>query len=138
MPLDSGGEILLEAVTAAPAEGPVPAGRLGDTVRELPRTLSDAMAPVRDMARTVLDGLRQAGPDEVEVEFGVDLSAETGVVIAKSQTGFHLKVRVLWQREDQPVAPSAGADADAGEGSGSDAGGGTEEGAGADARIASR
>lgn len=101
MPLDGGGEILLEAGAEAPPEGPVKAGRIGDAVRDLPHTLSEALVPVRESARTVLAALWQAGPDEVEVEFGVDLSAEAGAIITKSQAGFHLKVRVLWQNEER-------------------------------------
>jgi hypothetical protein len=32
----------------------------------------------------------------VEVEFGVDLSMQAGVVITKGETGCHLKVKLLW------------------------------------------
>lgn len=79
--------------------GPVKAGRVTDAVRELPSTLQHALIPVRDTARAVLEQLRQAGPNEVEVEFGVDLSAEAGAVITKTAAAVHLKVRVLWNRE---------------------------------------
>ncbi|GAA3367161.1 hypothetical protein GCM10020367_68560 [Streptomyces sannanensis] len=82
MPLEGGGAILLEEVKNTPElDGPVKAGRVGDAVRELPRTLQQSLVPVRDTARAVLDQLRQAGPQEVEVEFGVNLSAKAGAVI---------------------------------------------------------
>jgi hypothetical protein len=98
VPLEGGGAILFEA--ASESAGPVKAGRTGEAVRDLPGTVQQALAPVRETARAVLDQLRQAGPGEVEVEFGVDLSAEAGVVITKSQAAFHLKVRVLWNNGD--------------------------------------
>ncbi|WP_437060616.1 CU044_2847 family protein [Streptomyces sp. enrichment culture] len=99
VPLEGGGEILFEA--AGEAQGPVKVGRVGDVVRELPQTLSSMLTPVRDTTQAVLDLLRQAGPDEVEFEFGLDLSAEAGVVITKTQGAFHMKVRVLWQQDEQ-------------------------------------
>ncbi len=76
------------------------AGRLADSVRDLPHTLQQVLQPVRDASAAVLDQLRQAGPDEVEVEFGVDLSAQAGAVIAKGESAVHFKVRVLWQRQE--------------------------------------
>ncbi|MEU0970796.1 CU044_2847 family protein [Streptomyces sp. NPDC005917] len=94
MPLEGGGTVLFEA--APEVDGPVKAGRVREAIRELPQTLQDALAPVRETARTVVDQLRQAGPDEVEVEFGVNLSAQAGAVITKGEAAVHLKVRVLW------------------------------------------
>ncbi|MEV5102092.1 CU044_2847 family protein [Streptomyces massasporeus] len=103
VPIEGGGTILFEAATQSPYEGPVKAGRVGDAVRDLPITLQQVLDPVRAAAAAVLDQLRQAGPDEVEVEFGVDLSGQAGAVIAKSESAVHFKVRVLWQRPESPV-----------------------------------
>ncbi|MFJ8506351.1 CU044_2847 family protein [Streptomyces avermitilis] len=97
-----GGEVMLFEITPGWEEvpqGPVKAGRVADAARELPRTLQETLAPVRDTARTVVEELRRAGPDEVEVEFGVNLSAQVGAVITKGETACHLKVRMLWKRE---------------------------------------
>ncbi|SOE15861.1 hypothetical protein SAMN06272775_6741 [Streptomyces sp. 2323.1] len=98
MPLEGGGAILLEEVEGAPEfDGPVKAGRVGDAVRELPRTLQQSLVPVRETARAVLDQLQQAGSREVEVEFGVNLSAKAGAVITTGEVAVHLKVRVVWE-----------------------------------------
>ncbi|MCE0446642.1 hypothetical protein LT493_24525 [Streptomyces tricolor] len=103
LPLEGGGAILLEEVEGAPQiDGPVKAGRVGDAVRELPRTLQQSLIPVRETARAVLDQLRQAGPREVEVEFGVNLSAKAGAVITAGETAVHLKVRVCVGRTATP------------------------------------
>lgn len=98
VPLEDGGTILFEAVPES--NGPVKAGRITDGIRELPRTLQESLVPVRETARAVLEQLKQAGPDEVEVEFGVDLSTEAGAVITKTEAAVHLKVRVLWQNRE--------------------------------------
>ncbi|MFE6104701.1 CU044_2847 family protein [Streptomyces laurentii] len=107
LPLEGGGAILLEEMEDTPEfDGPVKAGRVGDAVRELPRTLQESLVPVRETARAVLDQLRQAGSREVEVEFGVNLSAKAGAVIASGETAVHLKVRVVWESGDAgPDAP---------------------------------
>lgn len=104
VPLEGGGTILFEA--PAQGGGPVKAGKFTDSVRELPQTLQSVLVPVRDAAEAVLEQLRKARPDEVEVEFGVDLAAEAGAVIAKTESSCHLQVRLLWsqsaQDPDQP------------------------------------
>ncbi|WP_217999216.1 CU044_2847 family protein [Nocardiopsis trehalosi] len=109
MPLDGGGEVLFETVApfdAGGIDGPVPAGRVADALREMPASLQQGLAPVREMAGAVVAQLREAGPvgpAEVEVEFGLNLSAQAGAVISKGGVTAHLKVRVLWK---------AGSDAD--------------------------
>lgn len=104
LPLGSGGEILFEASPLAEAEqptggGPVKAGRISDTVGELPHSLVEMLQPVREMAETVLEQLRAAKPAEVEVTFGVDLSAKVDAVITRGEGKANLKVRVLWKQE---------------------------------------
>jgi Trypsin-co-occurring domain 1 len=95
IPLEGGGSILVEAPAAA--EGPVKAGRISSAIQELPRSLQASLAPVTDAARAMLDQLREAGPAEVEVEFGVDLAMQAGAVITKSEAGCHLRVKLTWK-----------------------------------------
>ncbi|WP_371493427.1 hypothetical protein OG871_39285 [Kitasatospora sp. NBC_00374] len=104
VPLDGGGSILVEAADGA--AGPVKAGRVGDAIRDLPVGLSAALEPVTDLARTVLRRLRDAGPAEVEVEFGVDLSTEAGVVITKTAANCHLTVTMVWRKDDTDTGPA--------------------------------
>lgn len=105
IPLDGGGFLLVEQPTVG--DGPVKAGRIGDAVRELPRTLQAAMEPVTEAARATLEQLRKARPDSITVDFGVDLALEAGAVITKSQASCHLKVIRPWQH-DVAVLPPAG------------------------------
>ncbi len=102
LPLDGGGQLLFETVEdldPSDVAGPVKAGRVADAVRELPQTLTEALEPVRQMAGAVVAQLREVGLAEVEVEFGVNLSAGVGALISKGEAAAHLRVRVLWQRE---------------------------------------
>jgi hypothetical protein len=94
--LDDGGWLLVETDAGGASAGPVKAGRMGDALGELPANLSIALAPVTTMARTVLEELKRAGPDQVEVEFGVNLAVQAGVLITKGEGGCHLKVTMHW------------------------------------------
>jgi len=98
IPLGDGGWILVEQ-PSPPDGGPVKAGRVGDAVRDLPVTLEQALEPISQAAHATLEQLRKARPDEITVEFGVDLAFEAGAVITKSQAGCHLKVTVRWKDE---------------------------------------
>ncbi|MEH1164435.1 CU044_2847 family protein [Micromonospora sp. CPCC 205539] len=98
IPLDDGGSLLVQG--AEEPDGPLNAGRIGSSVRDLPVTLRATLKPVAEAAQVVLDQLRQAGPDEIEAEFGIDLSTEAGAVITKSQLACHLKVTVRWNRAE--------------------------------------
>ncbi|MFF9585531.1 CU044_2847 family protein [Streptomyces achromogenes] len=101
MVLPDGGEIMFATGAGAElrvGEGPVKAGKIADAVRSMPQTLQNALEPVRQMARTVVDQLREAGPEEVEIEFGVNLSGQVGVIVNKGEAAAHLKIRVLWRK----------------------------------------
>ncbi|MFE1442155.1 CU044_2847 family protein [Streptomyces sp. NPDC058739] len=107
IPLEGGGSLLVEQ-PGLPDGGPVKAGRIGDTVCQLQTTLEGALEPVTDAARAALAALRRARPDEITVEFGVDLAFEAGAVITKSQAACHLKVTVMWQDHSGRPDPARG------------------------------
>ncbi|MFF3844616.1 CU044_2847 family protein [Streptomyces sp. NPDC002328] len=105
IPLEGGGSVLVEQ-SAAAGDGPVKAGRVGDAIRDIPVTLQEALQPVTAVAQAALDQLRKARPDEITVEFGVDLAFKAGAVITSSQAGCHLRVTVSWTSDHE----NAGAD----------------------------
>jgi hypothetical protein len=76
-----------------------------DGIAEAGRRLETALASVRPALRSVLDSVQALAPDEYEVEFGMKLNAETGVVIAKTAVEGHFNVKIHWTRP----APGAGA-----------------------------
>ncbi|MDQ1288590.1 MAG: hypothetical protein QG622_2155 [Actinomycetota bacterium] len=115
VPLKGGGSVLIEDSEPS-AHGPVRVGRVGDVIKDATDSLQGMLTPVRETAQAVLDELRQARPDEVEVQFGVTLSAVAGAVIAKTTTGAHLTIKVTWRREEdaRPDTPSTAQDLSAG------------------------
>ncbi|SCF28461.1 CU044_2847 family protein [Micromonospora mirobrigensis] len=99
-------------VVAVPVEGAEPVlievssertgiervGRAGDVVRDANETLQQALARVRPAAEAVLDSVRgmASAPDKVTVEFGVKLTAEAGVVVARTAAEANFTVSVEW------------------------------------------
>ncbi|MGW0810760.1 CU044_2847 family protein [Nonomuraea sp. NPDC002799] len=67
----------------------------------------DALVHVRDAASVALQTFRDipAGPDEVEIEFGVKLGTEAGAVIAKTALEGHLTVKLKWSGQSPGDSP---------------------------------
>jgi hypothetical protein len=103
IPLAGGGVILVESGEPA-GDGPVKAGRARDRVHDAAASMQELLTPVTEAAEAVLSQLGGARPDELEVEFGIALSAEAGAVITKTAVGGNLKVKMKWRRDDPPLA----------------------------------
>lgn len=60
-----------------------------------------AVSKVKPIAETILEKLRGLSelPDEIEVEFGLKLSAEAGAIIASSALEANYTVKLKWVRE---------------------------------------
>jgi Trypsin-co-occurring domain 1 len=100
-PLDQGGSVLVE-VDESPAD-PVTRGLGKDgsaLVKQADKTFEDATAAVTPAARSLLARLRSIDdpPDEVGIEFGVQLSAQTGAFIASVAAEANFTVSMTWRR----------------------------------------
>ena len=100
-PLQDGGSVLVQVDEAAPA--PVTRG-LGDrrAVTEQARlTFEDAISRVQPAAQSLLGRLRGLAdtPDEVGLEFGLELSAEAGAFIASASSTANFRVTLTWRRD---------------------------------------
>ena len=100
------GDVLVEVRPAA-AQGIYP-----EELKPARPTLESFRDRSADIASTVVDVAKnlkeqfdaalgkQAGlaPDCVEIEFGLELQAETGIVIAKASAGCTFTVKLTWTR----------------------------------------
>jgi hypothetical protein len=70
-------------------------------------SFESALDRVRWAAEGLLDRLTSLAspPDEVKVEFGVKLNAETGAVIAKAATEANFKINLKWTRAGSGSTP---------------------------------
>lgn len=100
-PLEGGGSVVVEV--DEPSSGLVPAASPGEVVAHAQERFDDALEAVRPIAAKLLDTLRDLAeePDEVDVEFGLNLGFKAGVVIASGSTGANFKIALKWTRPRQ-------------------------------------
>ncbi|MGV9268286.1 CU044_2847 family protein [Kitasatospora sp. NPDC003701] len=74
-------------------------GRASSLARATSETLQDAMSHLRPALDVIADGLRDMAhaPDTVRVDFGIKLSAEAGVVVARAASEANFTVSVEWR-----------------------------------------
>jgi len=101
MPLADGAIVLVE-VPDGDAIGIERVGRVGEVIRDASETLEQALSRIQPAAAAVLRGMRAmvTPPDKVTVEFGVKLTAEAGVVVAKAASEANFKVIVEWSASE--------------------------------------
>ena len=97
-PLEDGSSIWVE-VRDTETGGLVPAAR-GDLPARAAQTFESALERVRPAAQTVIQKLRDLPdtPDEIEVEFGLKLSAEAGAIIAAGGVEANYRVVLKWKK----------------------------------------
>lgn len=59
-------------------------------------TLEQALTRSMPTLRTIIHSVRALAPDQAQVEFGITLSAEAGVVVAKTAVEGHFTVTLSW------------------------------------------
>jgi hypothetical protein len=99
-PLEGGGSVFVEV------EGPFGVGR--EPTRGLGRpteltvaagkSFQEAFSRIQPAAAVVIEQLRGLvdPPDDIEVEFGIQLNAEFGAVVAKGGAEANFRVRMQW------------------------------------------
>ncbi|MCA1674285.1 MAG: hypothetical protein LC799_19545 [Actinobacteria bacterium] len=102
VPLDGGGVIVVEA--SPPVGGVVKTRQPGKIIDETTQSLEVALESVGPAAKSILAKLREAGPAEITVEFGLALTAEVGAVITKTSGECNITVQLRWARTDVPPA----------------------------------
>lgn len=59
--------------------------------------IRDAVAPAVEGAQAVLEKVREIGPDEVEVKFGIKVSGTMNWLVAKAATEGNFEVTLTWK-----------------------------------------
>jgi len=102
MPLDEGGEVLLE-VAGDDEQGFQRVGRGEDAVKRAAETMQNALGQLRPTAQTVIDQFRTLSdaPDKISLGFGIKVTGEAQLVIAKAASEANFQVSIEWQRTSQ-------------------------------------
>jgi hypothetical protein len=98
VPVHSGGRLLVQvAPEDIPDELELASVRPGEIIARAAQPLEAALDQLKPAVEAVHDRLMAMTPDEVTVEFGIVLGAETGVVVAKGSTEVHFTVTLKWK-----------------------------------------
>jgi hypothetical protein len=96
-----GGETILVEVADGPRGGRVTRGLHHDQlVEQTEHSFDEAVGHVQPAASALIAKLKGIPdpPDEINVEFGLELSAEAGAFIASASTEANFKVSMTWHR----------------------------------------
>ena len=105
------GNVLFE-VTHAAGAGPEQVSRTGrNPIADLSEDLDAALKKIRPAAEGVLHTFTTLGMDTVQIEFGLNVDAQVGAVIAKTGVSGHFTINLTWTR--QVGAPTLAAPASA-------------------------
>lgn len=98
-PLEGGSSVLVEVEEADPDGGVVMAARKGE-IENASQSFEAALEKIKPAAAAVISKLRDMSesPDEIEMEFGLGLSARAGAFIASAGTTANFKVTLTWRR----------------------------------------
>lgn len=100
-PLEDGTTILVEVDEPEPEGGLVRAARPGEVVARAQQSFEQSLDKVRPAAAAIIKKLRGLSdpPDEIEVEFGLKLSAEAGAIIAAAGIEANYTVTLKWKKQ---------------------------------------
>ncbi len=112
VPVEGGGRLLVQVSdTELPDNLVLASARPGEVVARAGKSLEHALDQIKPAVKAVLDRLVAMSPDEVSVEFGLTLGAETGLVVAKGTSEMHFAVTLGWKRSPPETSGTAVKDA---------------------------
>ena len=84
-----------------PGPGWHPAG-----AREVAGRVREAVGPAVEAAKVVLEKVKDAKPDGVEVKFGIKVTGEATWIVARAATEGSFEVTLTWSPSEGPTAPA--------------------------------
>jgi hypothetical protein len=100
-PLEAGGSILVEVEEVEPEGGLERVSRPGEVAEKARQTFEAALETVKPAAQAIIAKVRSLSdlPDEVQIEFGLKMTAQAGAVVASAGMEANYKVTLTWKRE---------------------------------------
>lgn len=99
-PTESGGSIFVE-VDDASQDDRISLGE--SIVQTAQQTLGSALENIRPLANTIVSKVKNLNEpaDEIEVKFGIKMSAELGAVIASGNAEINYEITLKWYKEPE-------------------------------------
>lgn len=106
-PLEEGGSILVQ-IDEPDTGGTIRAGR-DETIEKAKDTFEDALNRVLPAAKSVVEKLQSMAsrPDEIEVNFGITLSAKAGAFVASTGADANFGVTVHWTKPSKETSSAS-------------------------------
>jgi hypothetical protein len=106
-PLEDGSNILVEIEETD--QGGLVKASLSETIVKAQQTLEKSMEKVKPAAQYIIQQIRglHDAPDEVQVSFGLKLSADAGAVLASASAEANYTVTLKWAKEKEQTKPEA-------------------------------
>ena len=97
---ESGETVLVEVDDRVGAEGPMRGTRGGDIAGKAARTFEQALASIKPAAEAVVSAVSALTekPDEVQVTFGLKLTASVAMIASTGAEG-NFEVTLTWKRD---------------------------------------
>ena len=99
-PLEDGSTMIVE-VAESEQQGLERVSRGGDIIVRAQVTFENSLDRIKPAAQFILEKLRSLhdSPDEIEVQFGINMSAECGAVLAAAGVVANYSVKLTWAKE---------------------------------------
>lgn len=102
--LENGGKVVVETELPQPKSGTQPVSRGGMVIEKAKESFENSLQAIKPIAASVMKTLSELNhPDELSFEFGITMSAETGVVLAAASGSANIKVSLKWKKADHPA-----------------------------------
>ena len=106
--LRDGGNVLVEVDEAEEARGGiVRIAREDEVAVKAPQAFETALDKLKPVTSPIISKLRDLTPSEIQVELGVKMSTEAGVVIASTASEANFKVSLTWRNRETAEKPSS-------------------------------
>ena len=98
--LDSQTSILVEAAEDGTPKGMQHVSIGGASAEKAKEAFDTVLSGIKPIASTIMAQMKEAAVDanEIQVEFGIKLTATAGVVLARASTEGHCKIAITWRR----------------------------------------
>jgi hypothetical protein len=100
-PLENGDSILVEVNEPAAIDDRISLG--DEVIQKAQQTFESALDKVKPVAGAIMTKVRslKEPPEEVEVKFGIKMSAELGAIVAAGSAEVNYEVTLKWKRESK-------------------------------------
>ena len=101
--LESGETVVFEVQDGYAGNGTIPVANSGGIIAKAGQSFDKALESIKPAAAALilkLKGLHEP-PDEISLEFGINLNASVGAVIAATTLGANYKVTMTWKHNSK-------------------------------------